>query len=650
MAARVIRLREASRRASTPARPRRLWLSAVVGLSLAAVQLVLIAPAAFAISCSLNGHVATATLAPSDTGGSAFVSRDATNLLFGGQVCGALDQVDTLNIDMADQVEALGINLQNGPLGPGSIVETDGTSEIEINAVHVNVHSQFGVIATTGDDFITVGQRLNRFDFVFDNQVNLNAGVEGSSPDVDVVFRGGGEIGLSGLAGSDTLRADGTQTLLSQISGRPVVFNDGPDADTIVGGAGDDYFSTGPFGQGDSYTGGGGIDQLDMRQRTAGLSISLNDVADDGEGCPGAGCEIDNVKPDVETIEGGSGPDTIVGGPGAQLMFPGQGANTLFGGPGADTFFATGAGADVVHGGKGIDGVSYRNHAAGVLVTLDGTANDGAGAEGDNIFADVESVEGSADGDQIRGSAKANRLSGGPGNDLLFGLGGNDVLDGGGGPVFPGTENDGSDSFSGGSGTDTVLETNHIGDMRLSIDGIANDAVNGDPGQGTDNIATNVENVVAGPGNDVVRGSPGKNKLTGGGGNDDLRGGDGADVLVPGAGDDSLSGGNGDDTGAFTDAAGAITASLGAPGTADGDGHDTLASVEALVGSPNGDHLTGSPNPDVLKGAAGDDLLKGLAGNDRLFGGPDDDTLNGGPGTDTCLQGTGTGSKTGCEH
>jgi Ca2+-binding RTX toxin-like protein len=631
-------------------RRRRFGLATALALCMLGLQFAVFAPPALAVTCVLNGHVATASLAPSDSGGSVFVSRDATNLLFGGQICGALDQVDTLNIDMANNIESLGINLQQGPLAPGFTDEGNGTSEIEISAVNLNVNSNFGVIGTTGDDSITVGQRLVPIEFVFENQVNLNAAAEGSSPDVDVVFRGGTEIGLSGLAGNDQLRATGTNTLQSHPSSRPISFNDGLGADTVVGGAGNDFFSTGPFGQGDSYTGGDGIDQLDMHGRTAGLSITLNGVADDGEGCPGAGCENDNVSPDVEGIDGGSGPDTIVGGPGNEVMVPGAGANTLFGGPGADTFLASGSGPDLVHGGSGIDGVSFQNHAAAVFVTLDGTANDGSASEADNIFPDVESVVGSADGDQIRGSAGPNHLFGGGGNDLLFGLGGNDVLEGGAGLGFLSGQFDGSDSFSGGTGTDTVREDNHVGDMKLSIDGIANDAVTGDPTQGTDNIATDVENVVAGPGNDLLRGSPANNRLTGGAGNDELRGGNGDDVLVPGSGDDSLFGSDGRDTAAFTDAAGAITASLGAPGTANGDGHDMLTGIETLLGSPHGDHLNGSANADGLKGAGGNDVLKGLAGNDRLFGNAGDDTLNGGLGTDTCVQGTGTGSKIGCEH
>jgi Ca2+-binding RTX toxin-like protein len=628
---------------------RRRFGLAVLSLSFLAVQFAVGAPPAFAGTCVLNGHIATATLAPGDNGGTAFVSRDVTNLTFMGQVCGALDNVDTLNIDMKNNFESLGINLQNGPIGPGFTHENDGTSEIEINARNVSGFFEIGVVGTTGVDHITVGERFSLQEGISLEQFNLNAGVEGSSPDVDVTTGGGSEIALSGLAGDDQLLAIGGHTILSHPPIKPMLFLDGPGADTMLGGSGNDTWSAGAYDQGDSFTGGGGVDTVDLHFRTAGLSISLNGSADDGEGCPGPGCENDNVAADVEGIETGSGSDTIVGGPGNEIVLPGQGANTVFGGPGADIVLASGSGPDVVHGGPGLDGVSYQNHASAVSVTLDGNANDGSGIEGDNIMPDVESLEGSPEGDQVRGSPGPNHLFGGQGNDLLFGLGGNDVLEGGGGLVTSAFQNDGSDQFSGGQGTDTVREDGHVGALRLSIDGLPNDRVVGDQSQGTDNIASDVENVVGGPGDDVISGSSANNRLTGGDGKDELSGLLGNDVLVPGPGIDSLVGGGGRDTAAFTGAAAAITANL-EQGTADGDGHDVLSGMESLLGSANGDRLTGSSTANVLTGAAGDDVLKGLAGNDRLIGGPGDDTLAGGPGTDTCRQGPGTGPRTSCEH
>ena len=194
-----------------------------------------------------------------------------------------------------------------------------------------------------------------------------------------------------------------------------------------------------------------------------------------------------------------------------------------------------------------------------------------------------------------------------------------------------------------------MTEAVHTAGMTLSIDGTPNDVVNGQPAQGTDNITTDVENVIGGPFDDAITGSAADNRLVGGDGKDELRGNGGDDVLVPGPDDDSVFGGPGLDTASFADAAAAVTASLD-QGTAMGDGGDTLSGLERLTGSPQGDRLTGSPGPNVLTGGDGDDVLRGLAGNDRLVGGEGDDTLTGGLGTDTCVQGAGSGPATGCEH
>jgi hypothetical protein len=63
-------------------------------------------------------------------------------------------------------------------------------------------------------------------------------------------------------------------------------------------------------------------------------------------------------------------------------------------------------------------------------------------------------------------------------------------------------------------------------------------------------------------------------------------------VLVPGSGDDTVVGGPGDDTASFSDSTAAVAANL-TQGTASGEGTDTLATIERLVGSSQGDRLTG---------------------------------------------------------
>ncbi len=99
----------------------------------------------------------------------------------------------------------------------------------------------------------------------------------------------------------------------------------------------------------------------------------------------------------------------------------------LDGGLGNDTL-AGGAGPDSLIGGAGIDSAEYWLRTVPVNVTLDGTANDGAAGEGDNVS--TEAVRGGSGGDRLTGGGDANQLYGGPGDDILDGGAGVDDLRG----------------------------------------------------------------------------------------------------------------------------------------------------------------------------------------------------------------------------
>jgi Ca2+-binding RTX toxin-like protein len=112
-----------------------------------------------------------------------------------------------------------------------------------------------------------------------------------------------------------------------------------------------------------------------------------------------------------------------------------------------------------------------------------------------------------------------------------------------------------------------------------------------------------------------------------------IDGGDGNDNLVNrsslpatfvgGTGDDVIEGGGGSDTVDYAPGA-AVSVNLQA-GTATGQGSDSLANVENVIGSSNNDSLTGDANANTLNGGLGNDVLVGRGG---------DDVLSGGPGTD----------------
>ena len=224
-------------------------------------------------------------------------------------------------------------------------------------------------------------------------------------------------------------------------------------------------------------------DQVDYGARLAPISVSLDDLANDGE----AG-ERDNVLSTVEDVSTASANDIITGN---------ALANTLRGAAGNDAIVA-GAGDDVVIGDTG--------------------------------------------NDSINGEAGADIVDGGPGRDVVAGGDGDDVVLAGN--TINGAADGGADSVSGGPGIDSASVTATgpapalagIG-VTVTLDDIANDGIVGEG----DNYRSDIENVVSnGGGNDTLTGSAAINVLTTGDGNDSITGGAGNDILTSNAGNDSI--------------------------------------------------------------------------------------------------------------
>ena len=525
---------------------RRRRPAVVAGLAGAVVafQLVVGATPAFAFTCGVDGsgQTATLTLDASDPSLVGFV-RNGNTLMVDQTPCGDVTVLRRVTVDLAHQKIGLDFDLRGGPFG-------DATHDVRFDVIHpVAQQSSIGVFGTDGSDAITLGsRRLPPHGKVTAEEVDFDAASEPAGvPTDDVVFEGlPGSFFLFDGKGDDRITGQGTGVgtgaFRSGPARAPMTEEDGVGADTFAGGSGgDQWVSTQPFDFGNSFSGGGGTDLMVMSSRSADVSVTLDDIANDG--LPG---EADDIGSDVEELITGAGDDTIVGTAGHQVLFPGGGDNSLFGGPGPDLFAIGDLGADDVHGGSGIDTASYDSHQTGVDVTLDGVANDGGSFEGDNVRKDVERVDGSNFADHLTGNDGPNRLFGFGGNDVIRGMGGNDVLSGGA-PAVGELPADGSDTMFGGPGVDTVLENSHSAGTTLSIDGKANDVVNGHPGQGADDIEADVEDVVGGPFADHITGDAGPNVLTGGKGSDILDGLAGGDRLVGGPGTDALHGGAGTD-------------------------------------------------------------------------------------------------------
>ena len=194
---------------------------------------------------------------------------------------------------------------------------------------------------------------------------------------------------------------------------------------TLRGGTGNDSLTGGPAadvlegGNGaDSLTGRAGTDTATYAGRPVAVVVDLDGVADDGGTLDVSGGVRDNVRADVENVTGGSLGDTLTGS---------SRANVLEGGNGADIFNGLG----------GVDTVTYGSRWGGVVVDVDGVADDGNPADGpaalrDDVRTDVENVTGGYGADTLTGSPAANALRGTLGNDTIFARDGvRDVVDGG---------------------------------------------------------------------------------------------------------------------------------------------------------------------------------------------------------------------------
>ena len=141
--------------------------------------------------------------------------------------------------------------------------------------------------------------------------------------------------------------------------------------------------------------------------------------------------------------------------------------------------------------------------------------------------------------------------SGGAGDDVLRGGAGADTLNGDAGDdrFDEETTSNGGDVINGGAGDhDLVDYSARTAALTVTMDGVA--ANDGETGE-TDNVKSDVEDIIGGTVADTITGNASNNKIKGGDGNDVLSGGAGDDVFDQGAaadGNDTITGGTGADT------------------------------------------------------------------------------------------------------
>jgi Ca2+-binding RTX toxin-like protein len=459
---------------------------------------------------------------------------------------------------------------------------------------------------------------------IYDVQVQVSDGSLSDTQDLAItVFAPAGST--VGTSSADTITGTSSADTIFGLGGNDNI-NGGSGNDVIRGGAGND-----------TINGGADIDTVSYETAPSSVTVHLgNSYASGGDG--------DDTLSNLENIIGSGYNDTLYGNSSANVISGGAGIDNIYGYGGNDTLnggdgvdiLVGGLGDDYMDGGNGTDRVNYGTATAGVVVSLIlGTAS---GADGNDTFINIESIDGSAYDDTLIGNSGNNVILGNAGNDIIIGEAGDDIL-------------------YGHQGTDLVSYENAVAAVTVSL--LANTASGGD---GNDTLST-FENVKGSAYNDTLSGDNFANTIYGGAGNDSINGNSGNDTLYGEAGNDSINGGTGSDTiyggdgndifsgldtgdvvdgGADTDlldysAAYAVTANLTTGSTTGNNGTHSHSNIENITGSIYADTLRGNSGANVLKGGNGNDTLYGEDGNDELEGGAGSDTLDGYSGDDTFI-------------
>jgi len=242
-----------------------------------------------------------------------------------------------------------GVITINGAAGnvDDTIEVTQSGSTLTVNHVNEGSSQNF---STNGITKIVVNAGAG------DDVVRLQNGSGGNVVTIKAVINGGtGADNVIGGKGNDTIRGD-----------------DGND--TLSGGLGDDLIDGGK--NADRIRGDGGVDAADYSTRSANVTVTIDDAANDGELNEG-----DNVSTATEYVVGGSGNDKITGSGAANFLIGGAGIDTIRGGGGNDTLQGGDKG-DKLYGEAGNDSFFAKD---GIIELLDG----GAGTD----FAQVDAGE-----------------------------------------------------------------------------------------------------------------------------------------------------------------------------------------------------------------------------------------------------------------
>jgi Ca2+-binding RTX toxin-like protein len=430
-------------------------------------------------------------------------------------------------------------------------------------------------------------------------------------------------------SGNDTLIKKGTETLniiqnitLDNINYYDIVststdaqtLSGTPEDDILLGGSGNDTFTTGSatdvvlgYGGNDSITiNNGGNITVNGGSGTDTLSISYSGITDIGSFVTRIR-QTDNVYVltdgsgnTISFINIGSDIDGDVWGATTGLTI--NGANYCISSDkysSLDLWYPNSSSAGAVIYSLSTGKVGLVANADTNRASFVPSRTGGSPCDADSLSTTAMTIYGTAIPDHIEGSSEADTIYGYADNDLIHSLAGADNIYAGDGDdlVFVKVANLTNYSvLDGGAGSDTLnfgLPESSMGGNFLTEAAITIDLSGSSKGK-----AANFENIVGSRYNDTITGDSSANILIGSAGNDTINGGEGNDIIYG----EASSGG-------------------------------TYANQKAHLIS---DYSLGSMDTnDVLNGGAGDDTIYGDLGQDTIDGGAGADTLTGGAGIDT---------------
>ena len=363
-------------------------------------------------------------------------------------------------------------------------------------------------------------------------------------------------------------------------------------------GAGDDTLEVNTAIGVDSFSGGFGIDTIDWSG-----SSEVNGVYDFVQG---RAFRQDGTADELmEFFENFIGTDQ------ADKVIEGNGPNDIQTGAGDDIVCVTTTiGVDSFNGGFGTDLIDWSGSSQvnGVYDLRDGEASFGASVE--TMFG-FENIIGTNQADTIIDGFGANEINAGSGDDTV-------VV----------TTQIGTDSFTGGFGTDTI-DWSQV----MFADGVY-DLSGGTATRGDGSfqeVMFGFENFIGTDLRDTLIEGAGANVIDMGAGNDIVE-------VNTGIGVDSFNGGDGVDLISWnTVSENGITFDLAAGTATRGGVSETMTGFEQLAGTQQNDRIFGSDAANILRGLGGEDRMFGRDGDDTMSGGAGRDIITGNGGSDLLL-------------